>query len=321
MRIARITVPGMFHHIICRFIDRRYFVLDDDDRARYLQLFGRAIRDSDWRCVAWALMSNHIHLGMIAGEQPLSAWARRTHPPFALWMNERHGHLGPMFAGRPTAWIIRPHNEGRVIAYIHNNPVRAGLVARARDSAWTSHRAYLGLSAAPRWLAVREGLRRADFAGPAELEAFVDGDHTDRNDPSLVAMRRESRGYGAIEFGTPWLDPVEVPLLGRPFTRLRIQPDEVVRTVARMTAMSEAALCMPSKQPRIVSARRLAVHCAKAVGVTASEIAAALGVAPQTTSRIGTKPPDRRERRQIKRLLADLADARILRIEKASPEG
>jgi hypothetical protein len=39
-----------------------------------------------------------------------------------------------------------------LIRYVHNNPVRAGLAARASESSWSSHRAYLGLEACPSWL-------------------------------------------------------------------------------------------------------------------------------------------------------------------------
>ena len=58
-RVARLTVPQSLHHVISRFVDREWFFASDVERARYLALLGRALSTTDWRCVAYCLMSNH----------------------------------------------------------------------------------------------------------------------------------------------------------------------------------------------------------------------------------------------------------------------
>ena len=64
-----------------------------------------------------------------------------------------------------------------LIAYVHNNPVRAGIVNEAAHSAWTSHRAYLGAAASAEWLDVCAGLRMscfdADAPGRRAFDTFV----------------------------------------------------------------------------------------------------------------------------------------------------
>ena len=61
MRIARCTEPTVVYHVISRFVDREWILDDDEERARYLALFGRAIALTDWMSISYCLMSNHIH--------------------------------------------------------------------------------------------------------------------------------------------------------------------------------------------------------------------------------------------------------------------
>jgi hypothetical protein len=76
-----------------------------------------------------------------------------------------------------------------VIAYIHNNPVRAGVVAKASDSSWTSHRAYVGSSKPPQWLKVDHGYELMNITEPADFDTFVNAESPRPRD----ARRRRGR--------------------------------------------------------------------------------------------------------------------------------
>src|SRR5215467_11293888 len=136
MRMARLFVPEVVYHLIWRFVDRRWFFTADEERETYLRMLGHALSQTEWRCLAYALMSNHIHLAAVAGRDPLGPWAKAVNSNFAQWMNQRHGRLGPLIADRPRAHATAPEKEAGVISYIHNNPVRARVVERASDSTW-----------------------------------------------------------------------------------------------------------------------------------------------------------------------------------------
>jgi hypothetical protein len=242
MWIVRNPVPGSLHHIIVRFIDREFLITDDVTRRQYLTMLGRAMADSDWRCVAYALMSNHIHLGMVAGHTRAERWMRRVHPPFVAWVNRRLDRIGPLFAGSPAIWAVHPDRELRLVGYIHNNPVRAGVVAHARDSTWTSHRAYLGGSRAA-WLRVDEGLARLHVSAE-ELEAYV-GSTVDEKlaRADQVRIRKAARRRGAIELGTP-VDggQAKTQLLRRPYGYLLPNPWRLVEIVADVLGVSAVEL-------------------------------------------------------------------------------
>ena len=105
------------------------------------------------------------------------------------WINERRARIGAVFVRGPTCVGYQPEGVARLIAYIHRNPVRAGIVARASDSSWTSHAAYIGRVQPPPWLDIGYGLELAGFHDAAELDTWVDAAPTDRE--YLEAARLE----------------------------------------------------------------------------------------------------------------------------------
>lgn len=182
MRTIRRNLPGVVYHLIWRFVDQRYFIRDHRERSVYLGMLGHALSKSDWRCFGYAVMSNHFHLAALAGRDSLASWTRRVNSPFASWMNERVQRIGPVFANSAKDFAIVPAKESSLLAYIHRNPVRAGLVKRASQSNWTSHRAYVGLAKTPSWLHTDEALARIGMTA-REFGRWLD---TEEGEPGTV---------------------------------------------------------------------------------------------------------------------------------------
>lgn len=182
---------GIYHQI-SRFVGGEWFMESEVERRTYLWLLGRAIAKTDWLCFAFALMSSHIHLALIAGSGRLKDWLAPMHTDFALWINERRGgRIGGVFVKGPEEVEFAASGTQRLISYIHNNPVRAGVVSNPRQSDWTSHRAYLGLGRRPSWLAVERGLELSGFATGADLDAWMENVRIDK--AALEEMRVHKR--------------------------------------------------------------------------------------------------------------------------------
>jgi hypothetical protein len=221
-------------------------------------------------------MSNHIHLAMVAGEQRLDSWIRRAHGPFADWMNRAHDRIGGMFVRGPKEFRVPAHGVRDVIAYIHNNPVRAGVVTAPRKSRWTSHRAYVGLEPAPPWLHVAEGLRLSGFDSPGDFDRWV-------ADPTREIEARRLEDDEETVARTP--SHVE-PLSARP------APLSIVQATAEELAMSSEQLRSRRRGKREQIGREVAVECAVRVGLTGVDIATALGMSQQGVSVIRRRHPD-----------------------------
>lgn len=178
---------GAIYHLISRFVGNEWFMASEVERRTYLFLLQRAIEKTDWRILAYALMSSHIHLAFVAGKGRLRDWLAPMHTDFALWINERLERIGGVFVRGPTVHEFSPSGVGRLINYIHCNPVRAGVIVDPSQNDWTSHRAYLGMARRPAWLDVERGLELSGFTSPFDLEDWM---HTVRIEKEALNQMR-----------------------------------------------------------------------------------------------------------------------------------
>jgi hypothetical protein len=186
---------GGIYHVIANFTAKEWFIDSEGKRQMYLALFGAALATSDWRCFAYAVMSSHIHLALVAGRDSLASWMRSAHTSFARWLNDTRGRKGAVFVKGPNFLAYEPQGVGRLINYIHCNPVRGGAASAPHLSTWTSHRAYLGLAARPEWLDVRLGLELAGFSAPSELDAWIEVNPVGREEvDAFLSTPAASRG-------------------------------------------------------------------------------------------------------------------------------
>jgi hypothetical protein len=317
--------------VISRFVEERWFITTDEQRGHYLRLLGNALEKSDWSCLAYALMSSHIHIAMVAGSKPAESWSRAVNGPFARWFNEMQERIGPMFAGRADMTIERTQRVAHLIAYIHNNPVRAGVVGRARDSSWTSHRAYIG-GDRPAWLDVDRGLALSGLVTD-ELDGWV---HEQRNirrkDLSLEQIDREAKRFGRITLGTPRVEPTEVPLLGRRHTFIRPNPGRIGEIVIETLGLEEGELQNRWRGSLGTIARAVLVQVGQRFGVSLTSSGEAAGISPTAASRLARAKLDKRGeaaleivsdrvRREIESVLKNGKASPINRAESQETEG
>jgi REP element-mobilizing transposase RayT len=191
----REIVPGALYHLMSRFTGSEFFIETERERAQYRTLLGSYVAESDWKCFAYAIMSNHIHLGVRAGEKSLASWIQPVHSQFAQLINARTDRHGQVICPGPKSVRYKESEIARLIGYIHRNPVRAGVVRDPRDSDWTSHRAYCGLARPPKWLEVRFGLERAGLTA-SEFERLASTTTWDQREPKKRLGRPKKRRAG-----------------------------------------------------------------------------------------------------------------------------
>ena len=294
-RPLRFLEPRTAYHLIFRFVAGEWFIRTDEERERYLYLLRRSLVESDWRCLAYAIMSNHIHLVMIAGLTPIASWLRRVHAPFAGWINERSERIGAVFTRGPNDICVEPVGVSRVIAYVHNNPVRAAVVDDARSSDWTSHRAYLGESR-QRWLHVDEGLELSGFADRDAFDVWVRSAPQVRPDVDLSIVQRTLHARRRLDAATAscGVDSHTRGLPVRHTSLERVDPHAIVDATAAELGLSYSELCSRKRSSKVVHARRVVVETAQRLGVSPVEIAGALEISSQSVYRLRAAMSDQR---------------------------
>ena len=158
-RPLRIELPDGVYHVTNRGLEGRDIVRDDGDRRKWLALLDSTARRRAWRVFAWVLMDNHFHLFHRTPGADLSAGMHDLESGYASAFNLRHRRRGPLLQGRFKAVLVQAaSHDWELTRYLHLNPVRAGMVRRPEDYAWSSARFYLSARAAPAWLAWEEVL-------------------------------------------------------------------------------------------------------------------------------------------------------------------
>ena len=183
-------------------------IRNDSIRDNYIERLAMQTRNTDWRTFAYALMSNHGHLLAWPGRCSFQDFIHTIHSGFASYCTRRLGLVGPVFASRPKTIPFSPDQTLKLLSYVHNNPVRAGICGAAKESSWTSHAAYLDPEKRPTWLDVLLGFELCgyndDEAGRASLNAFVEDKADDTLSDVELSPTEIRKSVGSmVELGSP----------------------------------------------------------------------------------------------------------------------
>jgi putative transposase len=147
-RSARIDIPGLLQHVIVRGIERRDIFIDEDDKNSFLERLSKLLISTGTDSLAWALLSNHVHLLLRPSATKLSILMRRLLTGYAVTFNLRHHRSGHLFQNRYKSIVCEEDSYLlELVRYIHLNPLRAGLVESldVLDSyQWSGHAVIMG---------------------------------------------------------------------------------------------------------------------------------------------------------------------------------
>ncbi|MEQ8176045.1 MAG: transposase [Syntrophomonadaceae bacterium] len=157
VRQARQRCESGVYHVVLRGINRGDIFYDDNDSLRFLETLAQKKRHREYRLYGYCLMGNHIHLLVQENEDTVSRIMSRVGTSYAKWYNQKYGRSGHVFQGRYGSECIEDDKYLlTVIRYIHNNPVKAGLVQEQEGYRWSSIHAYIGGEEYPKGLTETE---------------------------------------------------------------------------------------------------------------------------------------------------------------------
>lgn len=142
-RQKRVKSETGIYHCMLRGINKQQVFYDEEDYIRFLEILSKCKTISGFRLHAYCLMSNHVHLLIQEGPEPLELVFKRLGDRFVYWYNLKYKRSGPIFQGR---YKSVPVNDDEyfisVLRYIHQNPVKAGMTDRCKDYKFSSYNDY-----------------------------------------------------------------------------------------------------------------------------------------------------------------------------------
>lgn len=143
-RTRREKCSNSIYHICIRGNNRQEIFLDDQDRTEYLNRIKRYTQKYRVWILGYCLMSNHVHLLIYDNNQDISKFMQGVSLSYAIYFNRKYNRIGHLFQERFNSIIVKNENYFLYVSrYIHLNPVKAGIVSRARLYKWSSYRAYM----------------------------------------------------------------------------------------------------------------------------------------------------------------------------------
>ena len=147
-RKPRLDAPGVLHHVIGRGIEKFEIFRDDIDRNDFLKRLATQCENRRFIVYAWVLMSNHFHMLVRTGSEPLAVSMKKILSGYVGAYNRRHKRWGHLFQNRYKSIVCEddPYLL-EITRYIHLNPLRAGIVSSMKalnKYRWSGHAVLMG---------------------------------------------------------------------------------------------------------------------------------------------------------------------------------
>lgn len=144
-RPPREQSESAIYHVMLRGNEKRDIFLDDEDRVRFIDILRIKRLENGFELYAFCLMNNHVHLLINEMESSIARIMKCINVSYAFYFNKKYNRVGHLFQDRFRSEVIDMDNYLLFAArYIHNNPVKAGIVDSPEKYEWSSYGSYLG---------------------------------------------------------------------------------------------------------------------------------------------------------------------------------
>jgi REP element-mobilizing transposase RayT len=143
-RMRRQKSSTGIYHIILRGINRQIIFQDNEDKEKFIEVLKKYKEVSKYEVYAFCIMDNHAHILIREGKEPLAKVMKRIGVSYVYWYNWKYERNGHLFQDR---YKSEPVEDDKylltVIRYIHQNPLKAGIVDSIDQYQWSSHHEYI----------------------------------------------------------------------------------------------------------------------------------------------------------------------------------
>lgn len=144
-RQARQLSATGIYHVVFRGINRQHLFEGESDFNYFLEGLQHLKSEIEFEIHAYCLMNNHVHL-LIREKQvgDISLIMKRLLTKYAMYFNRKYQRNGALIASRYKSIPVTVDEYFiPLLRYIHQNPVKAGMIEKMEDYEYSSYREYL----------------------------------------------------------------------------------------------------------------------------------------------------------------------------------
>lgn len=137
-------VENSYYHIYNRGNNKNSIFFEEANYSYFLAKLEKHIGSSS-TVYAYCLMPNHLHLFLKVNHKPtFELGIKNFFISYTKSINKAYNRVGSLFQGRYKASKINSDGYySRIITYIHQNTLTAGIVKRLEDYHYSSYPCYL----------------------------------------------------------------------------------------------------------------------------------------------------------------------------------
>lgn len=145
VRPLRLAYENATYHITARGNRKENIVYSDKDKVVFIERMNATCSKYSFTCYAYCLMDNHYHLFIKTPHANISEGMHYLNTSYTNWFKAEHNIVGVVFQGRYKSILVDEDSYGiKLSAYIHLNPLRAGIVDDIEEYRWSSYLDYIG---------------------------------------------------------------------------------------------------------------------------------------------------------------------------------
>lgn len=144
-RVARKDLNTPFLHVMVQGINKEYIFNKDSYIIEYLKIIDKLKKDYNFTLIAYCIMNNHAHFLVYENDiKEFGKFMQKLNLRYSNMYNRKENRCGVLFRNRyKTESISNIKYLINCIKYIHENPVKAGMVRKCEDYKFSSYRDYI----------------------------------------------------------------------------------------------------------------------------------------------------------------------------------
>lgn len=134
-----------FYHVMVQGINKENIFKNDFYMKKYKDLIIEKRDENSVIILAYCIMNNHAHILIYCEKsEELGKYMKRLNMTYSYFYNKIQNRVGFVFRNRYQSQSIFSRQQlFNCLAYIHNNPVKAGLVSNPKEYIYSTYNDFL----------------------------------------------------------------------------------------------------------------------------------------------------------------------------------
>lgn len=144
LRKSRQLSSSGIYHILLQGYNKTAIFKNEYDKEFFINILRSSVLQNNFKIFAYCIMDNHAHLVIWDFKNILSTLMKEITKKYAYYLNKKYERRGKVFHDRfKSEPLENTESLLPILAFIHNDPLKANIVDQPEEYQWSSYNSYL----------------------------------------------------------------------------------------------------------------------------------------------------------------------------------